>query len=66
VEIGELAPQSLIKFLPGPWEALVRELFEVCRSQRQSVEEIEMSETQVIEHIENTGELKKRFGLGQD
>ncbi|MBK8204082.1 MAG: hypothetical protein IPK68_17800 [Bdellovibrionales bacterium] len=66
VEIGELAPQSLIKFLPGPWEVLVRELFEVCRSQRQSVEEIEMNETQVIEHIENTGELKKRFGLGQD
>ncbi|MBK9041165.1 MAG: hypothetical protein IPL83_18775 [Bdellovibrionales bacterium] len=66
VEIGELAPQNLIKFLPGPWEALVRELFEVCRSQRQSVEEIEMNETQVIEHIENTGELRKRFGLGQD
>lgn len=66
VEIGELAPQSLIKFLPGPWEALVRELFEVCRSQRQSVDEIEMNETQVIEHIENTGELKKRFGLGQE
>ncbi len=66
VEIGELAPQSLIKFLPGPWEVLVRELFEVCRSQRQSVEEIEMNETQVIEHIENTGELRKRFGLGQD
>ncbi|MBK7843924.1 MAG: hypothetical protein IPJ71_09540 [Bdellovibrionales bacterium] len=66
VEIGELAPQSLIKFLPGPWEALVRELLEVCRSQRQSVDEIEMNETQVIEHIENTGELKKRFGLGQE
>lgn len=66
VEIGELDPQRLIKFLPGPWETLVRELFEVCRSQRQSVEETEMHETQVVEHIENTGELRKRFGIGQD
>ncbi|MCB0384161.1 MAG: hypothetical protein KDD43_02115 [Bdellovibrionales bacterium] len=66
VEIGELSPSKLKKYLRGPWEGEIRDLYEECLLTRQGGVEIEDEVTEVTEQTENIEELRKRFGLDED
>ena len=66
VEIGELSPSKLKKYLKGQWEAEIRDLYEECLLTRQGGVEIEDEVIEVTEQTENIEELRKRFGLDED
>lgn len=66
IEIGELAPHKLRKYLKGQWEAEIRDLYEECLVAKQGGVELEDEASEVTEQTENIEELRKRFGLDED
>lgn len=66
VEIGELAPQSLVRFIQGPWQEELSLLAKACERARQGNFALQGEISQVVEDTEITSELRKNFGIDEE
>ena len=63
VEIGELDPKNLKRYIPGTWEDKVKDLFEACQMARGDRFEVLHEISAVTEVAETTEDLRKNFGI---
>lgn len=63
VEIGELDPKNLKRYIPGPWEDKVKDLFEACQMARGERFEVLHEISAITEVAETTEDLRKNFGI---